>query len=93
MTTCSSLDSTPVAVRNLDGSAVTTIPESEGPVSPVIDNGLLYISQCGEHKIDVIDTATLAVVRTIDATVDGGQLPIAVAGGRIRTARVRAGRR
>lgn len=72
-----------IAVRNLDGTAVTTIPESEGPVSPVLDNGLLYVSRCGEHKIDVIDTATLAVIRTIDATVDGGYCNIAVAGGRI----------
>ncbi|MFI5049175.1 MAG: hypothetical protein ACHQEA_04830 [Gaiellales bacterium] len=72
-----------IIVRNVDGSAVTTITGESGAGGMVVDNGTLYVARCGSALIDTFDTATLAKTGSIAAASISAPCDLALAGGRL----------
>ena len=72
-----------IIVRNVDGSAVTTITGEAGAGGMVVGNGTLYVARCGSSVIDTFDTATLAKTGSIAAASISAPCDLALAGGRL----------
>ena len=72
-----------IIVRNVDGSAVTTITGESGAGGMVVKDGTLYVARCGSALIDTFDTATLAKTGSIGAASISAPCDLALAGGRL----------
>jgi hypothetical protein len=72
-----------IIVRNVDGTAVTTITGESGAGGMVVKDGTLYVARCGSGIIDTFDTGTLAKTGSIAAASISAPCDLALAGGRL----------